>query len=105
HAYFEFTLEGNVSANKNIEKNVSVKVKPLPISALEFQLEKYHECKKRKEKEKKAKEIAEKEAKGQQTAKNEDDFWSGGEERKLTIVAPERESIDANTAEGNKITY
>lgn len=48
HAYFEFTLEGNVSANKNIEKNVSVKVKPLPISALEFQLEKYHECKKRK---------------------------------------------------------
>lgn len=48
HAYFEFTLEGNVSANKNIEKNVSVKVKPLPISDLEFQLEKYHECKKRK---------------------------------------------------------
>ncbi len=98
HAYFEFTLEGNVSANKNIEKNVSVKVKPLPISALEFQLEKYHECKKRKENEKKAKEIADKEAKGQKTNKKDDDFWAGGEETKLKIVMPDAQKAESTAS-------
>ena len=90
-----------VDNKSNAVSLVSITVRPLPHIDFEKGIERGEECKKRKENEKKAKEIAdreaEKEAKGQKTNKKDDDFWSGGEETKLKIVMPDAQKT-ANTA-------
>src|SRR5690606_23481646 len=60
--HFRFTLDEYVQEQFVDAKNiVSITVEPVPISYFENQLDRMEQCKERKEKEKKAKEIAEKE--------------------------------------------
>jgi|SRR5690554_267806 len=90
-----------VDNKSNAVSLVSITVRPLPNIHIEKDIERGEECKKRKENEKKAKEIAdkeaEKEAKGQKTNKKDDDFWAGGEETKLTLVATDTKATAKNT--------
>lgn len=86
-----------VDNKSNAVSLVSITVRPLPNIHIEKDIERGEECKKRKENEKKAKEIADKEAKGQKTNKKDDDFWAGGEETKLTLVATNTKATAKNT--------
>lgn len=84
--HFRFTLDEYVQEQFVDAKNiVSITVEPVPISYFENQIDRMEQCKERKEKEKKAKEREAAEAEEQQSAPKDDDFWAGGEEKKLTL--------------------
>lgn len=78
----------------------SITVEAIPDPHYEKKLDERERCLKLKEKEKEAKELAEKEAKNPKQ-KKEDDFWAGGEETKLTLVASSETNKNNTTSKNN----